>query len=173
MEKKQNKKTEKKFQKLLANYIKIKKEKEFLASATKQNICMLKQMKQLKKNNEFAKKSLLEKKAKLGKINTRNLNKRLKKRDMTIKKLKKERFILEKLPNVEVGRLPKVTFVKDMFLEARALSQIQLVSVLTENTDDNLTLHSNGTSKHGHCYTSLDVKKRGCSCYGINGSGRG
>ena len=92
---------------------------------------------------------------------------------MTIKKLKKERFILEKLPNVEVGRLPKVTFVKDMFLEARALSQIQLVSVLTENTDDNLTLHSNGTSKHGHCYTSLDVKKRGCSCCGINGSGRG
>ena len=72
MEKKQNKKTEKKFQKLLANYIKIKKEKEFLASATKQNICMLKQMKQLKKNNEFAKKSLLEKKAKLGKINKKS-----------------------------------------------------------------------------------------------------
>ena len=76
----------------------------------------------------------------------RNLNKRLKKRDMTIKKLKKERFILVKLANVEVGRLPKVTFVKDMFLEARALSRIQLVSVLTENNDDNLTLHSNGTS---------------------------
>ena len=46
-----------------------------------------------------------------------------------------------------------------MFLEARALSQIQLVSVLTENTDDNLTLHSDGTSKHGHSYTTLDVKK--------------
>ena len=92
---------------------------------------------------------------------------------MTIKKLKKEMFILEKLPNVEVGRLPKVTFVKDMFLEGRALSQIQLVSVLTENTDNNLTLHYNATSNHGHSYTTLDVKKRGCSCCGINRNGRG
>ena len=65
MEKKQNKKTEKKFQKLQANSIKIKKEKAFPASRTKQNICMLKEMKQLKKNNEFAKKSLLEKRPNL------------------------------------------------------------------------------------------------------------
>ena len=72
---------------------------------------------------------------------------------------KSVRLILEKLANVEFGRLPKVTFAKDMFLEARALSQIQLVSVLTESTDDNLTLHSDGTSKHGHSYTTLDVKK--------------
>ena len=278
MEKQQNKETEKKFQKLSAKYIKVKKEKELLASATKENICMSKEMKQLKKNNEFVNKSLLEKNAKLGKINTRNVNKRLKKRDVTIKKLKKEivekdkelarlkkinssliksskhksareaslrtkvwywkkrakpnvelidsskrdleghirflenenvklldqinesskrrklsffengqythnirmvyedllcmglstrkidksvRLILEKLANVEVGslRLPKVTFAKDKCLEARALSQSQLVLVLTENTDDNLTLHSAGTSKHGHSYTTLDVKK--------------
>ena len=46
-----------------------------------------------------------------------------------------------------------------MFLKGRALSQIQLVSVLTENTDDNLTLHYNATSNHGHSYTTLDVKK--------------
>ena len=72
---------------------------------------------------------------------------------------KSVRLILEKLAKVEVGRLPKVTFAKDMFLEARALSQIQLASVLTENTDENLTLHSDGTSKHGHSYTTLDVKK--------------
>ena len=65
---------------------------------------------------------------------------------------------MEKLANVEVGRLPKVTFAKDMFLEARALSQIQLVSVLTENTDDNLKLHSDDTSKHRrHSYTTLVV----------------
>ena len=69
------------------------------------------------------------------------------------------RLILEKLANVEVGRLIKVTFAKNMFLETRVLSQIQLVSILTENTDDNLTLHSDGTSKHGHFYTTLDVKK--------------
>ena len=72
---------------------------------------------------------------------------------------KSVRLILEKCAKVEVGRSPKVTFVKDMFIEARALSQIQLASVLTENTDNNLTLHSDGTSKHGHSYTTLDVRK--------------
>ena len=71
MEKQQNKETEKKFQKLSAKYIKVKKEKELLASATKENICISKEMKQLKKNNEFVNKSLLEKSAKLGKINTK------------------------------------------------------------------------------------------------------
>ena len=81
MEKKQIKETEKKFQKPSAKYIKIKKEKELLASETKENICMSKEMKQLKNNNEFVNKSLLEN-AKLGKINMRNVNKRLKKRDM-------------------------------------------------------------------------------------------
>ena len=39
------------------------------------------------------------------------------------------------------------------------MSQIQLVSVFTENSDENLTLHSDGTSKHGHSYTTLDMKK--------------
>ena len=72
---------------------------------------------------------------------------------------KSVRLILEKLTNVEVGRLPKVTFAKNMFLETRVLSQIQLASILTENTDDNLTLYSDGISKHGHSYTTLDVKK--------------
>ena len=41
------------------------------------------------------------------------------------------RLISEKLANVEVGWLPKATSAKDMFLEARALFQIHLVSVLT------------------------------------------
>ena len=104
MEKQQNKETEKKFQKLSAKYIKVKKEKELLASTTKENICMSKEIKQLKKNNEFVNKSLLEKNAKLGKINTRNVNKRLKKRDVTIKKLKEE--IVEK--DKELARLKKI-----------------------------------------------------------------
>ena len=47
-------------------------------------------MKQLKKNNEFVNKSLSEKKVKLPKIYRRNVNKPLKKSDMTIKKLKIE-----------------------------------------------------------------------------------
>ena len=65
---------------------------------------MSKEMKQLKQNNEFVNKLLSEKKAKLGKINTRNVNKRLKKRDMTIKKLKKE--IVEK--EKELAQLKKI-----------------------------------------------------------------
>ena len=65
---------------------------------------MSKEMKQLKKNNEFVNKSLLEKKAKLGKINTRNISKHLKKIDMTIKKLKKEIVGKDK----ELARLKKI-----------------------------------------------------------------
>ena len=72
---------------------------------------------------------------------------------------KSVRFILGKLAKVEVGRLTKATIVKNMFVEARALSQIQLVSVLTQNTEGNLALHSYGTSNHGHSYTTLDVKE--------------
>ena len=30
---------------------------------------------------------------------------------------------------------------------------------MIENANDNLTLHSGGTFKHGHSYTTLDVKK--------------
>ena len=45
--------------------MKIKKEKELLASTTKENICMSKEMKQLKKNNEFVNKSALEKRPNL------------------------------------------------------------------------------------------------------------
>ena len=87
---------------------------------------------------------------------------------------KSVRLILEKLTNVEVGRLPKVTFAKNMFLETRVLSQIQLASILTENTDDNLTLYSDGISKHGHSYTTLDVKKGdNVSVLGLREVGRG
>ena len=63
-------------------------------------------MKQLKKNNGFANKLLLEKKAKLAKIKTRNVNKRLNKRDMTIEKLQKE--IVEK--DKELARLKKINY---------------------------------------------------------------
>ena len=69
------------------------------------------------------------------------------------------RLILEKLRNVEVGRLPKVNFAEDMLLEPRALSQIQLASVLIGNTYSNLTMHSDGTGNHGHPYTTLTFAK--------------
>ena len=60
---------------------------------------MSKEIKQLKKNNESVNKYLLEKKAKLGKINTKNVIKHLKKRNMTIKKLKKKKKMLRRTKN--------------------------------------------------------------------------
>ena len=44
-----------------------------------------------------------------------------------------------------------------MFLEARCLVQIHVASVLSEN-QSNLTLHSDGTSKHGRSYTTYDIQ---------------
>ena len=66
-------------------------------------------------------------------------------------------LVLEKLAKVKVGRLPKVTFTKNMFLEARCLGQIHVASVLSKN-QGNLTLHSDGTSKHGHSNTTYDIQ---------------
>ena len=67
------------------------------------------------------------------------------------------RLVLEKLAKVKAGRLPKVTFTKNMFLEARHLVQIHVASVLSEN-QGNLTLHSDGTSKHGRSYTTYNIQ---------------
>ena len=69
--------------------------------------------------------------------------------------------MLEKLANFEVGRLSKVTFAKGMFLEDRALSQIQLASVLTKYTDDNMACYFDGTSRHRNPYTNFNVKRGG------------
>ena len=44
-----------------------------------------------------------------------------------------------------------------MFLEARCLVQIHVASVLSEN-QSNLTLHSDGTSKHGRSYATYDIQ---------------
>ena len=44
-----------------------------------------------------------------------------------------------------------------MFLEARCLAQIHVASVLCEY-QGNLTLHSDGTSKHGRSYTTYDIQ---------------
>ena len=53
-----------------------------------------------------------------------------------------------KLAGVTCNRLPKRTAINDMLIEARALSQMQLAEVLTQ--EDHHTLHSNGTTKFGH-----------------------
>ncbi|PIK33021.1 hypothetical protein BSL78_30166, partial [Apostichopus japonicus] len=56
---------------------------------------------------------------------------------------------------LDVERLPKATFAKEMVFEARAMAQLQFCDAVLE--DDNLTLHSDGTTKFGHHYGSYDV----------------
>ena len=68
------------------------------------------------------------------------------------------RLVLEKLAEAKVGRLPKVTFAKDMFLEARGLAQIHVATKLLDSKENPLKLYSDGTSKHGHSYTTFDVQ---------------
>ena len=72
------------------------------------------------------------------------------------------REVLEKIAGLEVDRLPKATFAKYMYWEARGLAQIQLAQELLssneqEKVDENLTLHSDGTTKYGYFYGTFDV----------------
>ena len=60
-----------------------------------------------------------------------------------------------KLAGVTCNTLPKHTAINDMLIEARALSQMQLAEVLTQ--EDNHTLHSDGTTKFGHKYLGHQV----------------
>ena len=48
-------------------------------------------------------------------------------------------LVLGKLAKIKVGRLPKIAFTKNIFLEARCLAQIHVASVLSEN-QGNLTI---------------------------------
>ena len=52
-------------------------------------------------------------------------------------------------------RLPQHTAIDDMLIESRSLCQIQVAEALTDSTHN--TLHSDGTSKFGHKYTSFQV----------------
>ena len=54
------------------------------------------------------------------------------------------RLVLEKLAKAKVGMLPKVTFAKDIFLEARGLAQIHVVTKLLDSKESPLTLYSDG-----------------------------
>lgn len=65
------------------------------------------------------------------------------------------RTVLKGIVGLDVERLPKATFAKDMVFEARAMAQLQFCDAVLE--DDNLTLHSDGTTKFGHHYGSFDV----------------
>jgi hypothetical protein len=68
------------------------------------------------------------------------------------------RTVIENLAGLECERLPKATFARYMYLEARRLSQIQVAEQLLDEWDSgNRTLHSDGTSKHGYHYATFDV----------------
>ena len=43
-----------------------------------------------------------------------------------------------------------------MAIESRGVAQYQIASELSENCT-NMTLHSDGTTKHGRSYTTFDV----------------
>ena len=68
------------------------------------------------------------------------------------------RTVLENLGGLECGRLPKATFSRYMYLEARRLAQIQVAEEILDGWDsENRTLYSDGTSKYGYNYTTFDV----------------
>ena len=68
------------------------------------------------------------------------------------------RTVLEKLAGLECERLPKATFARSIYLEARQLAQIQVAEKLVDGWElGNRTLHSDGTSKHGYHYATFDV----------------
>ena len=60
-----------------------------------------------------------------------------------------------KLCKIDCERFLKHTQINEMLIESRSLAHIQLADVLT--TTEYNTLHTDGTSKFGHRYTSFQV----------------
>ena len=67
-------------------------------------------------------------------------------------------LVLEKLDKAKVGKLPKVTIAKDMFLEARGLAQIHEATKILDRKRNPLTLYSDDHTKYCHSYTTFDVQ---------------
>ena len=74
----------------------IQKKKELLSNVQRKNLSLSKEIKEVRKENENISLALIKKNKKLSKVNPRNINKRLKARDDTIKKLKAEIFPKDK-----------------------------------------------------------------------------
>ena len=69
-------------------------------------------------------------------------------------------IVLTKIAGVQVDRLPKSTYAKDMGIEVRGMAQYHVASELSAESEcQNMTLHSDGTTKFGHSYTTFDVQK--------------
>ena len=66
--------------------------------------------------------------------------------------------VLKNIAKLSVDKLPKATFSRMMFLEARRLSQIHVAeTVLTDYENRENTLHTDGTSKFGKHYGTYDI----------------
>ena len=71
-------------------------------------------------------------------------------------------IVLTQIAGIQIDRLPKSTFAKDMAIESRGVAQYQIDSELSAGSCNNMTLHSDGTTKHGRSYTTFDlVNKEG------------
>ena len=60
-----------------------------------------------------------------------------------------------KFCKMDCERFPQHTQINEMLIESRSLSQVQLADTLTGGEFN--TLHTDGTSKFGHKYTSFQV----------------
>ena len=66
------------------------------------------------------------------------------------------RSVLFKIAGLDVGRLPKASFAKYMFLEARCLAMEHLKEEI-KASNGILTVGSDGTTKFGHHYGNVEV----------------
>ena len=64
--------------------------------------------------------------------------------------------VLTQVAKIQVDRLPKSTFAKDMAIESIGVTQYQIASELSAGCI-NMTLHSDGTAKRGRSYTTFDL----------------
>ena len=59
-------------------------------------------------------------------------------------------IVLTKMAGLQVDRLPKSTYAKDMGIEVRGMAQCYVASELSAESEcQNMMLHSNGTTKFG------------------------
>ena len=68
------------------------------------------------------------------------------------------RTVLTNFNNMDIERLPKVTFARLMYTQSRRLSQLQVAESLLKDYDSSCrTLHIDGNSKFGKHYGTYDV----------------
>ena len=66
-------------------------------------------------------------------------------------------IVLTQISGIQVDRLPKSTFAKDITIESRGWHSTRLIASELSGNCTNMTLHSDGTTKHGRSYTIFDV----------------